>query len=84
MNALIIEGRVAALAEDGASLSTGGCALIVPVGPEVEVGWTWRPEGCAPSSDSDADPVRVARSYALADAQDIHELKEVLADLLGW
>ncbi len=82
MQALIIEGRVASIAEE-ITPAPGECALIVPVGPEVEVGWLWSPDGCAPPAEPAPDPVTVAHSYLLADAQTVDELREALAVILG-
>ena len=60
MQALIIDGRVAQVEEEIA-VAPGECAFIVEVGPEVQVGWPWSPEGCAPPEDP--DPYTVEPEY---------------------
>ena len=81
-DAMIVDGRVAQVGEEIA-LAPGECALIVPVGPEVEVGWAWTPQGCEPPEEPAPGPVTVAHSYLLADAQTVDELREALAVILG-
>lgn len=63
MYAGIINNRVAKLTEDKPDLAPGECALIVEVGPEVQVGWLWTPEGCV------APPVPVINPNAALFAQ---------------
>ena len=83
MYARIIQGRVAELFGEVPTLGQAECALIVEVGPDVQAGWAWSPDGCTPQPDFTPDPVTVAHSYLLADAQSVDELREALAVILG-
>jgi len=65
MYAQIIDGRVAALTEAPVPLSP-----IVEVGPEVQVGWLWTPQGCVAPPESaapDISPLRHAAYIAESD-----------------
>lgn len=48
MYAKIINNLVAERTDDLPELAPGECALIVEVGPEVQVGWLWTPQACVP------------------------------------
>lgn len=84
MYARIICGRVAALTAEFPYLGPNECAHIVRVSDlGIRVGWEWAPEGCAPPSEPAPNPLAVAHSYMLADAQTVDDLRDAVATVFG-
>lgn len=84
MYATIINGTVAERHPVAPTLAPGESAIIMPCGPEVQPGWRLEAGALAPPLPAPApDPVTVAHSYLLADAQSVDELRDALAVILG-
>lgn len=68
MYARIIDGHVAELFGEVPTLGQVECALIVEVGAEVRVGWTWAPGGCSGPTLAQAKLAKLGVVLAAADA----------------
>ena len=84
MHARIVDGKVAERSPSPFKLGLGESAHCVEVGDDVLDGWLWSPTGCTPPIKSRPDPVEVANSYLLADAQTVQELSSALAAILNY
>jgi hypothetical protein len=77
MFALIIENTVAALYSAEPIIGDKECALIVSCADDVQVGWSWTPEGCT-------DPAEIVLTEVSDTSQsEITNESEVVTDLIS-